>query len=338
MPYRFSALCLWFAPAQPWRNNMQSVLNPGGPNETIIQHLFWFFFAFCLAAFVLLIVYMSIGMARHQRQAVPAPVFANPEGDQKGRRGVIGAVVASTLALFLLLAATVRSSKANSSPPAGPDPVTIQLIGHQWWWQVNYLSRQPGHDFTTANEIHLPVGVPIHMLLTSVDVIHSFWVPSLRGKRDLLPGYQTDIWFRVKKPLVYRGQCAQFCGAEHAEMGFLVVAESAAKYHRWLLAQRRPAAAPATALQREGQQVFLTHACILCHTIRGTQAGSNEGPDLTHLASRKTIGGAILVNDIGNLGGWIENPQSIKPGVLMPPNPLPPQQLTALLAYLEHLR
>lgn len=333
-----SSIFLLFAPAQPWRNNMQSVLNPGGPNATRIEHLFWFFFAFCMAAFVLILVYMGRGMAGKPRQAVPAPIMENPEADQRAKRGVAWAVTVSTLSLFLLLVATVRTSKANGSPPAGPDPVTIQLIGHQWWWQVNYLSRHAGNDVTTANEIHLPVGVPIHMLLTSADVIHSFWAPSLRGKRDLLPGYQTDIWFRVKKPLIYRGECAQFCGAQHAHMGFLVIAQPVPLFDRWLAAQRQPAAAPATALQQEGQQVFLTHACILCHTIRGTQAMSNQGPDLTHLATRRTIGGAILVNDIGNLGGWIENPQSIKPGVLMPPNPLPPQQLTALLAYLEHLK
>lgn len=330
-------LCVLFAPAGPWRHNMQSVLNPAGPNTTRIEHLFWFFLAFCIAAFVLIIVYMGKGMHGHAKQTAPAPIMEDPEGDKAAKRGVIWAVVASTLALFLLLAATVRTSKANATP-LGPDPVTIKLIGHQWWWQVEYLSHHAGDDLVTANEIHLPVGVPIHMLLTSVDVIHSFWAPNLRGKRDLLPGYQTDIWFEVKKAMIYRGQCAQFCGAQHAHMGFLVIAQPPAQFYRWLGAQRQPAAVPATALEREGQQVFLTHPCVLCHTIRGTQALSGTGPDLTHLASRRTIGGAILQNDIGNLGGWIENPQSIKPGVLMPPNPLPPAQLTALLAYLENLK
>ena len=191
---------------------------------------------------------------------------------------------------------------------------------------------------TTANEIHVPVGKPVTVVLTGADVIHSFWAPNLHGKRDLIPGQQTSLVLRVDKPGVFRGQCAEFCGLQHAHMAFLVVAESQEQFDAWYSNQVKEAAAPQTPEQIRGQQVFLSHACVMCHTIRGTEAAARAGPELTHLKSRATIAAGTLPNERGQLGGWISNPHSIKQGVRMPPNPLAPDELSSLLGYLESLK
>jgi cytochrome c oxidase subunit 2 len=218
------------------------------------------------------------------------------------------------------------------------NPITVQVIGHQWWWEVQYPNTDASMWITTANEIHVPVGKPIVLLTSSRDVIHSFWAPNLQGKRDLIPGYQTAIWFQADKEGVYRGQCAEFCGAQHAHMAFYIVAEPMDKFQQWLLGQRDPAPEPSSEVTKHGRDVFLSGTCIMCHTIRGTNAGSRVGPDLTHLASRSYIAAGTLPNNPGSLGGWISDPQSIKPGVRMPPNPLKSEDLQALVAYLQTLK
>jgi cytochrome c oxidase subunit II len=199
-------------------------------------------------------------------------------------------------------------------------------------------SNEPYRIVETANEIHLPVGVPIRIHGTSRDVIHSFWAPNVQGKRDLLPGYDTDLMLRIDQPGRWRGQCAEYCGEQHAHMSFYMVAEPKSEFAAWLNAQVLPAVVPSTPQTLHGQQVFLTHACVMCHTIRGTTAGSHVGPDLTHVASRATIAAGELPNTIGNLGGWILNAQALKPGCRMPPNQLSGSDLQDLLAYLETLR
>jgi cytochrome c oxidase subunit 2 len=183
----------------------------------------------------------------------------------------------------------------------------------------------------------VPVGVPVRIHGTSVDVIHSFWVPSLHGKMDLIPGRQTQIWVQADRPGVYRGQCAEFCGYQHAHMGFVVVAEPREQFDAWLDAQRAPAAEPADDEERLGRDVFVNGTCAMCHTIRGTPAASRTGPELTHVGSRATLAAGTLPNQRGHLAGWIVDPQGIKPGVRMPQNRLAPHELNALLAYLEHL-
>jgi cytochrome c oxidase subunit 2 len=241
------------------------------------------------------------------------------------------------LLLFAMLISSFFASRATAALTS-KDPVTIQVNGHQWWWEINYPNSEADKTVNTANEIHVPVGVPVLIESTSSDVIHSFWAPNIHGKRDLMPGYTTDIWMQVDEPGRWRGQCAEFCGEQHAHMAFYIVAEPRAKYQQWLDAQVLSATEPGNAQTAHGREVFLTHACVLCHTIRGTTAGSRVGPDLTHIASRETIAAGSLPNNIGNLGGWIANPQSIKPGARMPPNPMASQDLTDLLAYLETLR
>jgi cytochrome c oxidase subunit II len=180
--------------------------------------------------------------------------------------------------------------------------------------------------------------VPLRIHGTSRDVIHSFWAPNVQGKRDLMPGYDTDVMMQVDQPGSWRGQCAEYCGEQHAHMSFYMVGESGPQFKQWLEQQAQSSVSPTTPQTTHGQQVFLSHGCVMCHTIRGTPAGSRVGPDLTHLASRSTIAAGVLPNTIGNLGGWILNAQAIKPGCRMPPNHMTGSELQDLLAYLETLK
>jgi cytochrome c oxidase subunit 2 len=184
----------------------------------------------------------------------------------------------------------------------------------------------------------VPVGLPVVLELRSSDVIHSFWVPNLGVKRDMIPGEETSVWFQADSAGVYRGQCAEFCGHQHAKMAVLVIAEPADSFRAWLARQRDTAATPVDSLAQRGQEVFLSTSCVMCHAIQGTPAGSRVGPNLTHLAGRRTLAAGTLPNTRGNLAGWIVDPQRIKPGARMPPNSLEPDDLQALLAYLESLR
>jgi cytochrome c oxidase subunit 2 len=192
--------------------------------------------------------------------------------------------------------------------------------------------------FTTANEIHIPVGVPVTFSLRSSDVIHSFWVPNLSGKKDLIPGKIATIWLQADKAGVYRGQCAEYCGHQHAHMALWIIAESPEQFNAWLQTQIQSAASPTTASQQRGQQVFLTSTCVMCHAVNGTPAGSNIGPNLTHVASRNTIAAATLPNDREHLAQWVTDSQTVKPGNRMPPNSLAPDDLQALLDYVQSLK
>ncbi|HSM54537.1 MAG TPA: cytochrome c oxidase subunit II [Candidatus Sulfomarinibacteraceae bacterium] len=211
--------------------------------------------------------------------------------------------------------------------------VTIDVVGHRWWWEVRY----PDEDVVTANEIHIPVGQPVELRLTSADVIHSFWVPQLQGKMDMNPGDINTLTLQADEAGEYRGICAEFCGAQHARMAFIVVASPPEVFEQWLEQQRQPAPQPASDDAFRGQQVFLGSACVYCHTVRGTNASGEVGPDLTHLMSRRTLAAGTLENNRGNLAGWILDPQHIKPGNLMPPTALPAEDFQPLLEYLDTL-
>jgi len=203
---------------------------------------------------------------------------------------------------------------------------------------VHYEDSVPQRRVTTANELYLPVGQRVKLVMTSTDVIHSFWVPNLAGKKDIVPGYRTETWIQADRPGVYRGQCAEFCGHQHAKMGITVIAVPRAEFDQWIAQQLQPAAPPTDSIALAGQQVFVNGPCAMCHNITGTTASGIVGPDLTHLASRRMIGAGTLLNRRGQLAGWIVDPQGIKPGVRMPSNQIDPNDLRALLAYLETLR
>jgi cytochrome c oxidase subunit 2 len=218
------------------------------------------------------------------------------------------------------------------------EELTVEVTGVQWWWDVRYRPVGGGTPVSSANEIHIPVGRPVRIVLRSRDVIHSFWVPQLQGKLDLVPGNETVTWIQADSAGVFRGQCAEFCGAQHAHMAFMVVAVPPDEFDAWLEHQRRPAPEPTDSVTLRGRAVLERTACAMCHTVRGTGARASTGPDLTHLASRRTLAAGTLPNTPGHLAGWIGDPQGIKPGNHMPRVPLSGPDLQALLAYLGTLR
>ncbi len=205
---------------------------------------------------------------------------------------------------------------AINEPPTKP-ALTIEVTGQQWWWKVRYLSDDPSRILTTANEIHIPTGEPVRIELIGADVIHSFWVPLLSGKTDAFPGQTNVTWLEADRPGRYRGLCSEFCGVQHAQMGFEVVAQSPREFDAWWSAQLTPAATAGPPAIERGAALF-TYRCGACHTVRGTEAGGAIAPDLTHLMSRATIAAGTLPNNVGSLSGWIADPQAIKPGTLMP--------------------
>lgn len=304
-----------------------------------IEWLYWFIFWICLVVFVLVIAFFTGGSAKSNiDEAEMAPVLEDTDSaDRRAKVGVSIALGITVITLFVVLALSIVTGKTTAGL-SSQNPITIQVIGHQWWWELHYPNPQADLTVTAANEIHVPVGKPILVLTASRDVIHSFWAPNINGKRDLLPGYQSAFSFQVDKAGIYHGQCAEFCGEQHAHMGFEIVAESMDQFQQWLEQQRKPAVEPVDTTTVRGREVFLTHACVLCHTIRGTDAGSKVGPDLTHVAGRRLLAAAAISNAPGSLAGWITDPQRIKPGVRMPANPLPPDDLQALVTYLRSLQ
>jgi cytochrome c oxidase subunit 2 len=260
------------------------------------------------------------------------------ETERKLGRTVGFATALTILILFGLVVISVSSGKAISGPRNDAKPITIEVTGNQWWWRFRYLNDDPSRIIVTANEIHIPVGRPVIIRGTSTDVIHSFWVPNLQGKRDLIPSRVTTMWIDADRPGKFRGQCAEFCGLQHAHMSLWVVAEPEADFQRWTENQLKPAVTPSDPVKQRGRDVFLENACILCHAIQGTPAAGQIGPDLTHVGSRLTIAAGALPNNKGNLGGWITDPQTIKPGNHMATVPLQPDDLQALLDYLESLQ
>jgi cytochrome c oxidase subunit II len=322
----------------------QSALDPAGPQADRIGQLWWFMFWACTAVFIVVMMALAYAIVRGRRarqSTTDSPIersiiTPDPQGERRMTRVISAAVALTVLILFAMLIfefATSRSLKSLASP----EPLVIQLTGHQWWWDVKYDDPLPANIVTTANEIHIPVGQPILLKGTSTDVIHSFWVPNLHGKRDLIPGQQSIIWFQADKPGVYRGQCAEFCGYQHAKMALLVIAESVEDFNAWLAHQRQAAVSPTDVERQRGQQIFLSSPCVMCHTIRGTIASSRFGPDLTHLADRETIAAGTLTNTEKHLANWVTNSQEIKPGNRMPNVPLKGEDLQTLLSYLTSL-
>ena len=262
-----------------------------------------------------------------------------PPGAERPERGAAAIRIGIAVTVAILIAAflgTLVTLERNARPP-GPAGLTVLVEGHQWWWEVAYLDRNLSPEIVTANEIHVPTGVPIRIRLRSADVIHSFWLPQLAGKTDLVPGQDNETWLEVDRPGLYRGQCAEYCGAQHAGMGLVVIAQSPEDFAAWRERERRPAPEPADSAAGRGRSVFETH-CAICHTIRGTPSRGRLGPNLTHVASRRTLAAGTLPNTRGNLGGWIANPDRIKPGTLMPRTKLSSEDLLRLLTYLETLR
>lgn len=314
----------------------QSALDPKGPAAGELAWLIWFFAGLCLLIWVLVMAALAAPLMM-QRPVQSEPLVIDAGSDKRKLRVVMTAV---GLTAAILIGLTLLSYFANRTLAAiGSNAgLTIRVTGHQWWWEVRYEDATPSRILTTANEIHIPAGEPVRLLLTSTDVIHSFWVPSLSGKLDLIPGHMNVLDIKADKPGVYRGQCAEFCGAQHANMGTFVIAEPRAKFEAWLNDQLQPATAASGDEAKAGEALFLKRPCVMCHKIQGTPAGGTVAPDLTHIASRKTLAAGTLTMSRGNLAAWIADPQGIKPGSHMPVMELSGDELNAMVAYLEGLK
>jgi cytochrome c oxidase subunit 2 len=315
------------------------MLRIAGPQAGHIGALWNLTLLVCTLVFVAILVAFVLALRRAPRASDDTPPdLASLERVEPGpRRSVAAAVALSIVLLFVLLAGSVATDRALAHLVLR-DAVHIELTGHQWWWSVRYDDADPSRIFSTANEMHIPVGRPVIVTLRSDDVIHSLWVPNLAGKKDLIPGRTATLTLRADRAGVYRAQCAEFCGFQHAWMALPVSAEAPAQYEAWAEQQRQPAKTPTDATALRGQQVFLGSTCVMCHAIAGTDAGAQHAPDLTHLASRPTLAAGALPNDAQNLAGWIGNPHAHKPGVNMPGHAFSKDDLQALVAYLETLR
>jgi cytochrome c oxidase subunit II len=308
-------------------------LAPAGPQAAGLAELSWTLLGGAAVIFVIVMALLALALWRRRPALSEARARALVLG---------GGVVIPAVVLVALVAGSVAVGRTTAAAPPA-DALWIEVTGWRWWWEVRY-PHAPGA--VTANEIHVPVGRPVALRLVSRDVIHSFWVPTLQGKMDLIPGIVNTAWFTAERPGTYRGLCAEFCGVQHAKMAFLVVAQPPAQFAAWLAQQQRAAPAPAEGPARRGREVFRL-ACRECHVVRGMPEPApgesriavepRPAPDLTHLASRRTLAAATWPNTRGHLGGWILDPQAAKPGSLMPPTLLPPDELHALLAYLESL-
>ena len=310
-----------------------------GPAAERIAHLSWFMtilFLIVTAAMWVLIVWA----AKRRRGSLAEHAPVDMGGGQKwiaiGGLAIPLAILTVIFVLGLKLLADFPIHGPHQHHSMKPD---ILLIGHQWWWEVHYLSGSPAQEVTTANEIHIPVNRPMNIQLESYNVMHSFWIPALHGKVDLIPGHTNFVRIQASEPGNYAGQCAEYCGAEHARMRLLVVAQQPDEYAAWLDDQRKPAAEPTSADAIAGEQVFLSGACILCHQISGTAAGGRVAPDLTHLASRQYIASNSYPNNTAYLEAWVTHAQSLKPQAEMPDlTQFTGEQLRDLVAYLRQLK
>jgi cytochrome c oxidase subunit 2 len=331
----FSALVVLDVAAAP----QQSALEPAGVQAAHILRLWNVTLVVCGTVFAAVLLATLVALMCNRRSTDSSPSTPQPDKrtSTRTRNAVIAATAASVVLLAGLVIADVMTDRALSKLPV-ENAVRIEVTGQQWWWQAVYSpdADQPG--FATANELHVPVGRPVIVALKAGDVIHTFWVPNLHGKKDMLPGIQTTIEFRADKPGIYRGQCAEFCGAEHALMGMLVVAQSREQYSAWRVQQLASASGPSDSLAQRGRQIFEQSSCAGCHTVRGFSAQGTLGPDLTHLMSRQTIAAGTLANTPADLLQWIRDPQAVKPGTTMPAVPLAGDDLRAVVAWLGTLQ
>ncbi|MBA4138210.1 MAG: cytochrome c oxidase subunit II [Opitutus sp.] len=312
-----------------------SALEPAGTQAAHIDGLWRQLLWGCTIVYGVVMAALVLAVLKHN----PAPDTQDlPEAARRRVVRIVSIAVGITILVLAWFMGATLSTERQLAQLETKNPLTVKITGRQWWWEVLYEDQTPSNQFQTANEIHVPVGRPVHLRLFSADVIHSFWVPNLHGKRDLIPGRENSLWIQADRPGVYEGQCAEFCGMQHAHMRIVVVAQPEEEFEGWLQAQRRPAPEPETETQVRGREVFLANTCVMCHTVRGTTAGSRAGPDLTHLASRRTLGAASIPNTRGHLAGWILDPQTIKPGNHMPPHTFEAEELRALLDYLESLK
>jgi cytochrome c oxidase subunit 2 len=307
----------------------QSVFAPKSDFSTAVDGLFWNIFWWAIVVFVIVETLLLVAIVRYRARPgapTPKPIHGHTALE-------IGWTLAPALILVFIAVPTMRTIFATAGQ--APDgALRVEVIGHQWWWEYRY----PALGISAVNELHLPARTPIAVDMTSADVIHSFWVPALGGKRDLTQGRTTRIAFRTDSIGEYWGQCAEFCGASHANMRLRVVVEPDTAFQRWVDRQRAAPVTPARgSVEERGQQIFRRSACIGCHTITGVAAGK-VAPDLSHMGGRATIAGALFPNTTESLRRWIANAPALKPGAMMPPQSLSAEDLDAVVAYLQSLK
>jgi cytochrome c oxidase subunit 2 len=314
----------------------QDTLAPHSHAATDIANLFWVMMAVAFGGLALITGLLVFAWVRRGRRGFGADPDDPHPGEKPSWFVVVGMGVVFPLIVVVALFIVGDWAIVNvtQAPAASSTAMTVDAVGHQWYWEFRY----PGTKAVTADEMHIPVDTRINLVATTADVIHSFWVPELNRKIDTLPGQQNRILLYSNKVGVFRGQCAEFCGLQHAHMGMLVFVQPKAQFQAWLKKQAAPASAPATALGRRGEQVFLSGPCSSCHTIRGTPARGFVGPDLTHLASRTTLAGVTIPNSRGYLSRWVVDSQYFKPGNAMPNFHLSGSQLQSLVSYLGGLK
>lgn len=314
----------------------QSALQPAADQAGRISGLWWVYLTVLGTIWGLVMAAVIVGALRRRPAEMPDRPLAHPMTEKNVWRVIHTAIGLTVVILFALLLSDFFIDRALSSP-APDNALKIKLTAHQWWWEARYLGAKPSDTMVTANELHLPLGVPVEIELDSVDVIHSFWIPSLHGKRDLIPGHPTSTWFTPRKTGTYYGLCAEFCGLQHAHMRLAVTVESPEQFKQWYAHQLAEAPEPKAEPAQRGEQIVLTGTCAICHSIQGTTARGTVGPDLTHFMSRQWIGAGALPNDRGSLAAWILDPQGPKPGNLMPSHSFSDADLNALLDYLQTL-
>ena len=305
-------------------------LEPQGPVANTIADLWWIMLGLGVVVFVVFGIALAFGLFRRRPDSDDGST--RQAAGLSGRWFAVVGVVLPAMIVLVVLTATVVAMRAVPTSPS-PDALAVEIVGHQWWWEVRY----PDEGFTTANELHIPVGRPVNLRLSSTDVIHSFWVPRLSGKMDMLPDGTNTLVLEADAPGEHSSQCAEFCGIGHANMALTVVAEPERAFASWVAARRRPTQEPSGAIAERGFEVFMAE-CAECHTIRGTsEADAANGPDLTHFADRPDLGASFLPNNRANLADWITDPHAIKAGAKMPATELSEEDLDALLDYLEGL-
>ena len=311
-----------------------SIFGAGGDGGRRISGLAWFMIVTAAVVYAITMAIMLVALSRNRRRD-PATVDMSEPGT--------GFIVwgGGVMPVFVLTAVFIAGLAAMGRFPAAASARAphFTIVGHQWWWQVNYDDPSTPGSFTTANELHVPVGETVRIRLVSADVIHSFWVPGLQGKIDLIPGDTNEIRIHAEKAGTYRGQCAEFCGMQHANMAFTVVADAPSRYAAWIAGQQSLAKEPMDSLTASGRELVTGGPCAMCHTVRGTNARGQVAPDLTHVGSRLTLAAGTLPNNLGTMEAWIANAQSLKPGTKMPTlTQFNGRELRAVASYLESLK
>lgn len=359
--------------------HVPSYMRPAGAPGGVEATLGWWLTGISILVVVVIAALVIAAIARHRGEnrghtsAGTGEARNRVDERETGRWNVVPGLswiyvgVGISVLILLVSFGGTLATLARAARPDRPAPITLDVVAHQWWWEMRLEDSVPSDAFVTANEVHIPVGVPVHLRVQSYDVIHSFWIPELGGKIDVVPGQVNESWLRADRPGIYRGQCAEYCGLQHAKMALAVIADPPAQFARWAAAQRMAASsiapsndstgivapgaqgvAPGTVVASltapaaqnrgpgAGEATFVAY-CGGCHTVRGTDALGTVGPDLTHLASRLTIGAGLLDNTPANLTRWVRNPQAAKRGVLMPAMDLRQEQLASVVSYLETL-